>query len=426
MNKILSHNFTKIAPSSIFNTMLISMIIAVTLLGGSAPFVVAFTIAELELIYIATFILIKKKRTFILLKYVPNFTIMILMLLTLTTLISILLNYDSNNENRTTIVIFSIIFKLLHFIFFAALTSTITCCSKVKDHSFIFIPTAIALIGCVFLIMGVFSFPSGLFENTFTVPFSSNRRYLGYICTAGIAISAVLFTQQKKYNSKLVFFAILLVVNTTLLIWLGGRGSIISVFVTIVIYNTYLYQLSILNKKRLFALVSLLLLSILLSYYLSIFEWNGPGRFIDSKISLADADSLNRLSSNRIVIWKQTIAAIFEKPLFGFGPEGYRFHPEHIFGLHPHNSILQILVTYGVVSGCIFAFLFIKLLHMCKLQIYDLKNRHLNQSVLATSVILSLSIHSVVDGTFYHAQPLFFLTLSSSIIVAIHLKNRNY
>ncbi|WP_180961086.1 O-antigen ligase [Shewanella sp. GutCb] len=426
MKKRLSRNFTKIAPSSIFNTMLIIMVIAVTLLGGSAPFIVAFTISELELIYIAVFILIKKKRSFIHLKIIPREMFIILILLTITILISTLLNHESDNDNRTTIVMFSVIFKMLHLAFFAALTSTISCCRKVKTDTLIFIPITITLIAFIFLIMGIFSFPSALIENTLTVPFSSNRRYLGYICTAGVAISVVLFTQQIKLNSRLLFLASLVVVNTTLLIWLGGRASIISVFVTILIYYTYLYQLHILDKKRLFILALLLFLSISLSYQLSIFEWNGPGRFMVSQMSLVDEDSVNSFSSNRIVIWKQTIDAILERPLFGFGPEGYRFHPEHRFGLHPHNSILQILVTYGVISGFLFAILFLKLLHMCKLQIYDLKNRYKNESVLATSVILSLSIHSVFDGTFYHAQPLFFLTLTSSIIIAINLKNRKY
>ncbi|MCL1060057.1 O-antigen ligase family protein [Shewanella gelidimarina] len=279
------------------------------------------------------------------------------------------------------------------------------------------------MIGLAFLyiFMQITGYPSVLYGSTTSVPFSTNIRYLGYLVTASTAVVMVSLLQTKIINHKLVGVSVLFTINLGLLVWLGGRGSLISLFSTTLIYISYLAFLGQLQKNRLILLLLLTLVSFYFAYICNIFDWNGPLSLIRSSTSPADdaGIDLNRLSSNRIAIWTQTLEAIKDKPWLGYGPEGYRFHPEHIFGLQPHNAILQLLIGYGLFGTLIIIHFYIKIIILAVKQVLDIKNKDIIESRLALTIIISLSIHSLVDGTFYHSQPLYLIIISIGALFVI-------
>ncbi len=75
------------------------------------------------------------------------------------------------------------------------------------------------------------------------------------------------------------------------------------------------------------------------------------------------------LGGGRWDIWNTAINHIFDKPMFGIGPNAFRWLPEKI-DLHPHNFMLQILLETGVVGTVLFMamllFLLITFIHYAK------------------------------------------------------------
>ncbi|RTR38883.1 O-antigen ligase family protein [Shewanella canadensis] len=415
--------FFKIEKKAIFCTMLIWITIAVTLVGGSSPVITSFTIAKLELLFVSAYFFIHGissiKRICLQNFFSPS---RLYLFLAICLIMSTLTNFNSDNEIESTVVSVSVIFKIIHFIFFTVLVSTLVEFALVQSEVFIYIPIAILFISVVVFLMGVGAFPSKLYDSSPLFPFARNIRYLGYLCTVGISIVVVLFMSEKSKVLNLFGFSCLIVSNCSLLVWLGGRGSLLSILAVITIYCIYLYQTGELRLKRVVPLLVLLILSVSTAYSLTCFEWNGPARFFNQGEVLQNIEDVNKLSSSRVLIWQQTLEAIGEKPWLGHGPEGYRLHPDHIFGLQPHNSILQILVTYGIIASIILLYIFVGFLKICKKQVYDLDNNYRQESVIATMVILGLAIHSLVDGTFYHSQPVFYAILAAATIISIEIK----
>ncbi|MGS0682887.1 O-antigen ligase family protein [Shewanella sp. 125m-7] len=424
MSHINSNPFFCSPPiETIFKTLLISITIAITLMGGAAPFIVAFTVAKFELIFIGLYLFLRithyqKQSIHQPIAIAPKVAIIgVLMLISL--IASTLLNYpDKANDIQYTIVNFSVLFTAIHLLFFATLAYSqiqyrysVLCCFKA-------IPATIFFIAIILVIMQLTGYPSSLYENTLSVPFASNIRYLGYLCCASTSILSVYLLQQRNHSANMTILSIVFMSNLALLIWLGGRGSLIAYFSTVSIYIAYLLYQRQLVLKYLVLLLILIISSIFLADWVSIFNWNGPGRFFTSIEVNNVEEGLNKLSSNRIAIWTQTINAITETPWFGLGPEGYRFHPEHVFGLQPHNVILQMLITYGVVGGALIAYLYYSMIQTAMKQVSDKTSGSNLESTMALIVIVSLSIHGLVDGTFYHAQPLYYLILSVAVLVA--------
>ncbi|WP_185817532.1 O-antigen ligase family protein [Shewanella atlantica] len=416
--------FLRVDKNAIFFTMLIWITVAVTLIGGSIPLVTAITVTKFELLFVAAYFFVNGFN--FLIKIGKNFSAKVaLYLLALATLLvtSTVVNYNADNELQALIVGFSVIFKVFHLLFFIVLAHAMASYKLIVKDTFLVISAAVLLIAVTLLFMGTLSFPSGLYDSSPLLPFAYNIRYLGYICTVGLSILFVLFVNKSNDSLKSFVLAGLIISNCTLLIWLGGRGSLVSIIAVLSIYFIYLYQTAELRFKSAAQLLALLCLSVFCAHVLTVYSWNGPARFFTQGEVLQNIGDVNKLSSNRIAIWKQTIAAIIEKPWLGYGPEGYRFHPDHILGLQPHNSILQVLVSYGIFASLIMLYIFASFLNICKGQVYNLDNKYRQESVIATLVILGLAIHSLVDGTFYHSQPVFYAILAAATIVAIEIRS---
>ncbi len=255
-------------------------------------------------------------------------------------------------------------------------------------------------------------------------PFGTNIRYIGYTCTVGALISCY-WLLKSKVNS--LHFAIILMIgfiNVTFLFWLGGRTAIGAVVVSLVIYVAFTFQS--LQKKRIMLLLLILVIALLSAELLSVFSWNGLSRVSDKFAFVGnDINSLDQFSSGRIAIWQLALNAFIESPWLGLGPEGYYFIPDRTFGLHPHNIIIQFLVEWGIISTLAFLSLMIYIAFLATKFIWQ-NRRDLSDSFSVSFLtVLGLTVHSLTDGTYYHAQPLFYLNIGYSCLICSMQKNKD-
>lgn len=244
-------------------------------------------------------------------------------------------------------------------------------------------------------------------------PGNPNIRHTGYQAEAALGFFFAYFI--KKYDLErsdyinVVFLAIL----WGFIFWLGGRGSIVSISASAALILLVLY-IKDLNSKM-FLLISLctIFVGFILSESLSVTYWNG---FSGIQHRFIAAHSLNELSAKRIDLWITTWDNVKNSPIFGLGPQGYISMPNRVMGVQPHNIFLQFLIEWGVLGSILFLSLLTKAFWAgFKTHILDNKADINRFSLAAGAVITTLSIHSLVDGTYYHPQPSVYLAIAFAI-----------
>lgn len=238
-------------------------------------------------------------------------------------------------------------------------------------------------------------------ENT---PFVNNIRHLGYLVCMLLPVG---FYGLNNSNRIGVIVSIgFLSLAWALIFWMGGRGAFVGVvFISIVAWF-------VLNKHK-----HWLYLTALIGFLLSQPFWvNDPSLnlFRIHALSGNVLEQANALSANRVFIWLKTIEVWWQNaPIFGLGADSYRylFHDEFPNTVHPHNLILQLLISYGLVG--LFAALILLYQYLKFLWFAPKRNQLIGLCVLAGLT------HSLVDGVLYHAFSsfLFFSLLPLSLIV---------
>jgi O-antigen ligase len=132
----------------------------------------------------------------------------------------------------------------------------------------------------------------------------------------------------------------------------------------------------------------------------------------------------------RIVIWSQCIEAIKESPFFGYGPEGYQFHPDNSYGIQPHNVIFQFLMSYGFIGTSIILSLYLIVMSSGINKIINKKNKsydiiNIDNLRVSLLIIVGFSIFGLVDGTFYHAQSLYIICIAFSVLISNYINTNS-
>ena len=283
------------------------------------------------------------------------------------------------------------------------------------------IPLTTVVIALVFLVHNFTMFT--LIEDIHTInygkilfqdpPYNSHIRHTGYQASAGLGVLWVFNITKQRQNFYTLLIILATVITCTFVIWLGGRGAILSVISSfILIFVVLLFQNS--NTKYFLTTVSLIfLLSIVIAELLSVYQWNGLFNPLHRSLT---SDSINSLSSGRVKIWATCWESIKNNPFWGLGSQGYYYMPNRIFGVQPHNAFIQFLVEWGIIGTSLFIFLiFSGFLAGVR---FHLRNRNeiiSQQALIALAIITTLTIHSIVDGTYYHPQPTFYLVIAFAV-----------
>ncbi|MEZ9418821.1 O-antigen ligase family protein [Vibrio breoganii] len=247
-----------------------------------------------------------------------------------------------------------------------------------------------------------------------SLPLISNRRFLGYIALLGALIGTYKLLNTNKLIS-LDLFSFIAITNLSMMIWLGGRGAIISYIIMVILFVFFDYYYRG-NNLRFINIVNLLLLlisSIIITTPLNVFSWNGGLRLAGGSDLY---ESIEKFGNGRIEIWKEAFFMFTEQPWLGYGAGSYKFLSS--FGLnhgfyHPHNLILQILIEFGLFGLLCIGFYLVSLaINSIAFAIKE-KDESLDLSIIMVGGLL---FHGLVDGTVFHAQPVMILVFLISYI----------
>ena len=199
---------------------------------------------------------------------------------------------------------------------------------------------------------------SGLGWVQFAAPGFPNMRHYAFSAEVGIILGAGLFIYV---DSRLAKIAILIGVAIlwSLVFWTGARGAVLAI-----VFSFVLTMLIVPNHFRAFAKITLS--SAAIGALMSLIYWLPDSRFglFSSASRTINVQSADQLTSSRVKMWAEAIELIQNNPLFGYGPGQFAFltkYESFKVNLHPHNALLEILLTVGVIGGGFLIYLLIKL-----------------------------------------------------------------
>lgn len=220
-------------------------------------------------------------------------------------------------------------------------------------------------------------------------------------------------------------FAFSLLISCSIAVVISGlsnRGSTFTLLAAVALF-TWL-SLSYPSRGALLAALCAIALLVLLRFTRLPLKWLFVGTagtfifaclatFIIQSAGWMGYDELNVLSSRRLPIYDTTWALWQQAPWFGWGLEAYTTHgavevAKHMDGLFfpaPHNILLEMLYSLGVVGSALVLATLGRVLWMAMRAARTEKNPF--AGLLATAIITTLVLHGATDLSIYRSY--FFL-----------------
>lgn len=249
------------------------------------------------------------------------------------------------------------------------------------------------------------------------------NNFFGYVLCMGIVGFASLYLLDEKASAALkgayltgqavLLYALL--INRTF-------GAYLAAFVTMPLLYVCYFK-SGRNFKPLVFLPALVFLGLSVADSFSLFPADVPMLSLIDEIKgfmrgvsdmATDDPNAVHAGSGRGILWKQTIERICQRPVFGFGPDGF-YGENSIYSASgerhiPHNEFLQLAGYTGIPS------LLLYLAALLSLTVHHWKNiRKLDSMVIAAScVTLTYLCSSCFGNPIFHTAPYFWLFLGLS------------
>lgn len=260
-------------------------------------------------------------------------------------------------------------------------------------------------------------------------PLNMHIRIVDFLATPAAVLVVPFFLKRKEeedtsWNQMLPLLCMGSIV-WGFLFWCGGRGGILSACVgSLMLLSIFKVKGSRILRPAV-NLVFMAGIGILLARLFAVFPWNGLGGAAER--TLDSATSVYRLSNSRIDYWMSVWESLQETGsyAFGLGSQGYCYMPNRIYAFQPHNLIFQFLAEWGFVGCGLFMLL---LIYGMILGVKQWLRGHRPVSIAAMAalgIILSLGIHSLVDGIFYHAQSSLYMAVAFGIWASRAAKQEN-
>ena len=248
-------------------------------------------------------------------------------------------------------------------------------------------------------------------------PFNAHIRHTGYQVTAGAAVLIAFFAAGHRVPVARAPLWLALTILLAFLFWLGGRGSALSVLAAFILLAIVLRIMGEKSRGLWLACASSAALGLIFSDSLAVFDWNGViDRIAAQSAGPAGGQDLNQFGSGRVDLWRTSWESVRDHLPFGLGPNGYWFMPNRIYGVQPHSFLVQFILEWGLVGGLLFLGLLLYgfwrgfLAHVVGARgALDIS------SLSAGTAIVALTVHGLVDGTYYHPQPSLYLALAFAI-----------
>ena len=246
-------------------------------------------------------------------------------------------------------------------------------------------------------------------------PMAGHARHAGYnMLVAVLAVIGVVISSRQRRDALLATIG--LIVVGSCLVWLGGRGSMLSAIIGLLVAGLVFRPKIAPFKKA--AIAGAIVLSVFFAEQSSQFGFNGLGNSVARSVA---AEDLNRLSSSRLAIWQDSLEKLDGHWLKGLGSQAYLLLPEKVAPKTsmPHNVFVQFLLEWGGVGTLLFSALFATLLYSIACVSNQLPGQSERGLVFSVSaIVVALSAHGLTDGTFYHGKASFYLALAAALCFA--------
>ncbi|MBT8401616.1 MAG: O-antigen ligase family protein, partial [Rhodothermia bacterium] len=184
------------------------------------------------------------------------------------------------------------------------------------------------------------------------------------------------------------------------LIWTGGRGAFVAALIGVV-------ATMVLAPGRRWVLAGINTVALSVGSVIAVFMSAGrPELGWQGILSRMGGDVAGGFATGRLKFWSLAYENFAASPVFGLGPDAYRYMQPKIFGSHPHNVVLQFLTDYGVIGASVFGLMAVILLASILRKASDARGDIRPERIVAVSVLIAFLANSLLDGNLYHALPL--------------------
>lgn len=243
----------------------------------------------------------------------------------------------------------------------------------------------------------------------YATPFT-NIRQLGYFCTVAAVISQITYLLSSNHLHKKLWF-IATVISVSFLVWTAGRGAFYSYLITIILA---FFLLPAYRKKLIITTLTSLILGFFIAYIAT------------TSSSAGNIDHLSKTSINiRVPMWVETLQSLssIKTLLFGYGVNTYQVTCKNFVFMQPHNAIVQALHDWGTIGTVSFLSLIGYILINTLLKIYK-KTIESHTQIIAFFAAVSLCLHSLNAGVFYHSYSILVFALCIAYLLPISLNNK--
>ncbi len=275
------------------------------------------------------------------------------------------------------------------------------------------------LVWALFLMVGCHLLAIGLFMGMewgnrdlrwvqFAAPGFPNMRFYNFVLEIMIALSVAIWSMENVKRSVIVKLLIvaLLVAAWSMLFWQGARGAMVALASSFLLVG-------VIAPQQIRPVLPVLVITAALGALLSLVYFVPDGNFglFNLQRRTLAVETVVELTSRRTELWQEALAMITRSPILGYGPGQFPFLTPNtslwIF-FHPHNIILDTLLTLGVVGASAVFYL------LLKLWIQLLRYTHAHPDVITVALfvaITSLAAHSMLAGTYFFVHSKFLFAL---------------
>ena len=250
-------------------------------------------------------------------------------------------------------------------------------------------------------------------------PQNAHIRITGFLITTGAALLFPFYIYREKSKLRLGALVAVSWVIWGFMFWCGGRGVMVSVCGAFIVLLVVLIAKKQPVKKFLIIVLVLFVGGVVLAELLKVFPWNGI--FQATSRTVAAGGDVYKLATGRPKLWGQVLESlrVTGSWMFGLGSQGYCYMPNRTFAFQPHNLIFQFLAEWGIVGTILFvALLVMGFVRGLKVHIFGVVEKLSLPIMAAGAVIVSLGLHSLVDGIFYHAQSSLYMAIAFAVWMA--------
>lgn len=329
--------------------------------------------------------------------------IVIYLYITSITISSLLMIHRLGWSAETVVSIFRYLVMVTHVVFIMSLAKYFSLSDKLP---FDFLPHSILIASSLLFIDINFNLTNIDYNEGLRIITSSNIRHLGHIVIISTLYLSIKILMGERINN--ILFTLSTITSISLIIWLGGRGAILSYLIGISLVIIFIYKHNELKIKNSVTLICLIITSLILSLPFNVYSWNGLNRLLDAKEYYVK--DLNALSTNRIELWETSWNFIKEKPFFGYGAESFILNSDTVYR-HPHNFIVQWLFDYGIIGLILFLSFII---YINKTSYVNIKNELSTNNLFSIAILVSIISNAFISGTLYYSPPFFIICVVAS------------